>query len=829
MRRQSTQAVASTSMEEIPFPISEKLYEVFSRCREKYAVNNRALESKIGDFLSREKRRQELFRLRTNSHWVKLRGLFQVISIIKGSIFKKKLHGSSSGLDKFSLELPVMKKLAVYRWISGFPLHQEVYRSRKWYILYEDSLFLRVWSFIIVILFSYTVVYLPYKISFLEESYGFFSMLDWVANIAFMVDIAVSMLSQYSESGEMIDELRPIVSSYIKSWFFLDLFSVIPIETFLGRSLGLGIMMKFMRLMKIAKIFRLLKISDTISKNRVFRRAVQFFNINRQFSDFVLFFLFIILMTHITGCLWFFLTKLEDSETSWIEDVQYQKASNLNIYVMSIYWAISTICTVGFGDVVPKTITEKLFNIVWICVGVAFYSYTLGTLSSILNASNLQRSIASSRFALLYMYAKEKKIDTSLLEKITINLEFLEEGSSLPKGEESLDFLADVSVNLTYDLAKHIHRDLIERVLVFRNKDTNFVAQLIPHISTRRFRAGEVVYNAHEYPLFVYFLTSGKVGFSEESSRVFKMFVQGSYFGEVEIFKSCLRNFRATAMTDCTTLLLPRKNFVEELQNFPDIFEELLLTAIKRDILNKKNAKFAERTHLINLRAARDPDLARQFAGLQAKSHSNICEMKAKLKALVSEFSQQTFVDRALRFRPLDSQLQVQDTQEEFDDELDELDDLNQDAFTQPKSLDFYLRSITEKFEQINRRVMASKREAAKMLSALRIEKTLARKRKFAKVAATQFDSLEGFAHLPKNFSDSSTADLQKTKSKASIQPFESTELSGFKLELESLGSLTETVERDSPLRNNFVKKVKIERKDIFLSTETKRLKSIRD
>jgi hypothetical protein len=40
---------------------------------------------------------------------------------------------------------------------------------------------------------------------------------------------------------------------------------------------------------------------------------------------------------------------------------------------------------VGFGDINSVTIFEKWFNIVWIIIGVAFYSYIIGTLSALMN------------------------------------------------------------------------------------------------------------------------------------------------------------------------------------------------------------------------------------------------------------------------------------------------------------------------------------------------------------------------------------------------------------------------------------------------------------
>ncbi len=65
-------------------------------------------------------------------------------------------------------------------------------------------------------------------------------------------------------------------------------------------------------------------------------------------------------------------------------DFDLENASVYDLYTLSLYWAISTICTVGFGDVVPVNNMEKILNIIWITIGVGFYSYTIGTLSNIL-------------------------------------------------------------------------------------------------------------------------------------------------------------------------------------------------------------------------------------------------------------------------------------------------------------------------------------------------------------------------------------------------------------------------------------------------------------
>lgn len=52
--------------------------------------------------------------------------------------------------------------------------------------------------------------------------------------------------------------------------------------------------------------------------------------------------------------------------------------SDLSKYVISLYWAFSTLCTVGYGDVVPNTTLERIFTIFAMLVGATVFAYFMG-------------------------------------------------------------------------------------------------------------------------------------------------------------------------------------------------------------------------------------------------------------------------------------------------------------------------------------------------------------------------------------------------------------------------------------------------------------------
>jgi hyperpolarization activated cyclic nucleotide-gated potassium channel 1 len=52
------------------------------------------------------------------------------------------------------------------------------------------------------------------------------------------------------------------------------------------------------------------------------------------------------------GCLWYYAAKLRNfDETTWVNQLGFQDETPGFLYLTSIYWAVTTIATVGFGDI----------------------------------------------------------------------------------------------------------------------------------------------------------------------------------------------------------------------------------------------------------------------------------------------------------------------------------------------------------------------------------------------------------------------------------------------------------------------------------------------
>jgi Ion channel len=110
----------------------------------------------------------------------------------------------------------------------------------------------------------------------------------------------------------------------------------------------------------------------------------------------------VIVAVHISACFWYLTAKLSEfDEDTWIMRYGYIDDSNGKKYLASLYWAVATILTVGYGDISGRTLVERSFAIIWMMVGVAFYAVTIGIITSVLDHIDTKESDLNAKIEII--------------------------------------------------------------------------------------------------------------------------------------------------------------------------------------------------------------------------------------------------------------------------------------------------------------------------------------------------------------------------------------------------------------------------------------------
>ena len=120
----------------------------------------------------------------------------------------------------------------------------------------------KIWDVIIAVILIYSAIVLPYRISFVEVDSNLMVGLDICFDSLFTIDIFLSFFSAYVDNEDnVIKNRKKIVINYLKTWFIIDLISVVPISYFIPTNSPTQNINQLSRIARIPKIYRLVKLT----------------------------------------------------------------------------------------------------------------------------------------------------------------------------------------------------------------------------------------------------------------------------------------------------------------------------------------------------------------------------------------------------------------------------------------------------------------------------------------------------------------------------------------------------------------------------------------
>lgn len=281
---------------------------------------------------------------------------------------------------------------------------------------------------------------------------------------------------------------------------------------------------------------------------------------------------------------------------SWIQRYDMVSDSIETKYIASIYFVFTTITTIGYGDFYAKTNHEKIFAIFLMGFGVAFYSYTISNLTSIIDSIDKRNALIESKLTSLNDFSKDINLpeETKLKIKRTILENFKE---NLFGDIDELNIIRELPSALRSEITLYLYKVSIKKIYFFNCRDPSFLSAIVPKLRSMKRYKFDILYQEGEVADEMYFLKKGRVAFRASNGVSFRCMGDGTYFGEHELIASVARRFSVEVTSPTANfLVLSKKEFDTVMSEFPDVLEEL------KQIDQVKSIKYAQSIqHSLNL------------------------------------------------------------------------------------------------------------------------------------------------------------------------------------------------------------------------------------
>ena len=269
--------------------------------------------------------------------------------------------------------------------------------------LNPDSFTVKLIDFFVAICAFYNIIFIPFflgKKDIYCSTGNYFNLENIIENFidfVFLFDFFITFFIGYYNFDEvLVTEYKSIATNYLKTWFFIDFICAIPVKTLimLFNKICYDEGFKTTPLYNgnyyyLLMLIRLLKIFQVISKNKfliyIENELTNYENFNsygRLLISVIIFFMSL----HIVACIFIFIGKNE--YPSWIVNFNHQNKNFNQLYLVAIYYTITTVTTVGYGDLSCVTTIEKLFGLFMEIVGIIAYSWALTSMSNYVKIEN---------------------------------------------------------------------------------------------------------------------------------------------------------------------------------------------------------------------------------------------------------------------------------------------------------------------------------------------------------------------------------------------------------------------------------------------------------
>uniref|UniRef100_A0A8C2CNV6 Voltage-gated delayed rectifier potassium channel KCNH4 n=1 Tax=Cyprinus carpio TaxID=7962 RepID=A0A8C2CNV6_CYPCA len=491
------------------------------------------------------------------------------------------------------------------------------------FILLHYGTFKAGWDWLILLATFYVAVTVPYNVCFTvvggrdelstPSPRSPPSVSDILVEILFMLDIVLNFRTTFvSTSGQVVYDARSICVHYVTTWLFVDLIAALPFDLLYAFNVSVYFGVHLLKTVRLLRLLRLLQKLERYS----------------QYSAVVLTLLMSMfgLLAHWMACVWYVIgrSEIENSPGSWdigwlhelgkrlgtpyfLSPLSVGNSSQWNTtgagpvgtsnagqtgavlgggpsirssYVTSLYFALSSLTSVGFGNVSANTDSEKIFSICTMLIGALMHAAVFGNVTAIIQRMYSRRSLYHTRTKDLKDFIRVHRLPKALAQRM---LECFQTTWSVNNGIDVSELLKDFPDELRADIAMHLNKELLQLPL-FESASRGCLRSLSLIIKTSFCAPAEFLIRQGDALQAIYFVCSGSMEVLKDNT-VLAILGKGDLIGSDSLTKEQVikTNANVKALTYCDLQYISLKGLREVLRLYPE-YAQKFVSEIQHDL-----------------------------------------------------------------------------------------------------------------------------------------------------------------------------------------------------------------------------------------------------
>ena len=435
----------------------------------------------------------------------------------------------------------------------------------------------KAWDVFIFGLILFTAVETPLRLVFDYPIGPRLWFMDMLVMFSFALDIILNFNTKLVIGGKLVANRGVVARRYLKGWFIIDLVATIPFDLLLGGTLGTSARaVRVLRLLRLTRLFRLLRLARLASALHEMHLGAL---LNPSILRLGFFAFWICLSAHWVTAGWLALSHIPHDQPV------------MDVYLRALYWCVTTLTTVGYGDITPKNNPQYIYTMVVMMLGVGVYGYVIGNVASLLSNLDTMRAQFEEKREGLLNFMKSKNVPRSLQKRVRDYYDYLWEKR---RGTDEAMMLEDLPRPLRTEISLFLHRELIQKVPIFQGSSELMLNDIVLQRRPAVFTPGDYIVRRGEPANEMFFISNGTVNvIGDDPDVIYATVTEGGFFGEMALLRQEPRTASVRAHDYCELYVLSKENFDVVLNRYPEFARVIRREAKQRQ--KRRNQRNSER------------------------------------------------------------------------------------------------------------------------------------------------------------------------------------------------------------------------------------------